>query len=163
DIPGLAQLTDPNLVNPWGVSFSSKSPFWISNQGTHTSTLYAVTHAGIAKVPLTVDIPTTGAGPQGPTGQVNNNTTSFQLNGQPAIFIFANLNGTISAWNGGGSATIKWTTPGAVYTGLAIATDTTGPYLYAANDTQGTIDVFDGTFTPHDFGPGSFVDPKLPA
>ena len=47
DVPGLAQLTDPNLVNPWGVSSSSTSPFWVSDQGTNTSTLYAVTHAGI--------------------------------------------------------------------------------------------------------------------
>jgi uncharacterized protein (TIGR03118 family) len=163
DIPGLAQLTDPNLVNPWGVSLSTKSPFWVSNQGTNTSTLYAVTHAGISQVPLVVSIPTTGGGPQGPTGQVNNNTTSFELNGNPAAFIFANLNGTISAWNGGGSATLEWTTPGAVYTGLAIATDQTGSYLYAADDAGGKIDVFDGTFMPHDFGPGSFVDPRLPA
>ena len=35
DIPGLAEATDPHLVNPWGVSFSpTGSPFWISNQGT---------------------------------------------------------------------------------------------------------------------------------
>jgi uncharacterized protein (TIGR03118 family) len=163
DIPGLAQLTDPHLVNPWGVSLSSRSPFWVSNQGNNTSTLYAVTHAGISQVPLVVGIPTTGGGPQGPTGQVNNNTTSFHLNGRPAAFIFANLNGTISAWNGGGTATVEWTTPGAVYTGLAIATDLTGSYLYAADDAHGRIDVFDGTFAPHDFGPGSFVDPKLPA
>jgi uncharacterized protein (TIGR03118 family) len=163
DIPGLAQITDPNLVNPWGVSLSAKSPFWVSNQATNTSTLYAVTHAGVSKFSLTVNIPTTESGPQGPTGQVNNNTKAFVLNGKPAAFIFANLNGEISAWNGGGTATMKWTTPGAVYTGLAIATDPTGSYLYAANDSQGTIDVFDGTFMPHDFGPGSFVDPKLPA
>jgi uncharacterized protein (TIGR03118 family) len=163
DIPGLAQVTDASLVNPWGVSLSAKSPFWVSNQGTNTSTLYAVTNAGVSKIPLTVDIPTTGSGPQGPTGQVHNNTTSFVLNGMPAAFIFANLNGEISAWNGGGSATMEWTTPGAVYTGLAIATDLTGSYLYAADDAGGKIDVFDGTFMPHDFGPGTFVDPNLPA
>ncbi len=163
DVPGLAQLTDPNLVNPWGVSSSSTSPFWVSNQGTNTSTLYSVTHADISQVPLVVNIPTTGGGPQGPTGQVFNNSTAFDVNGRPAAFIFANLNGTISAWNGGASATIEWTTTGAVYTGLAIATDVTGSYLYAADDAGGKIDVYDGTFTPHDFGPGSFVDPKLPA
>ena len=43
DIPGLATITDPELVNPWGVSHSTTSPFWTSNQGTSTTTLYAVT------------------------------------------------------------------------------------------------------------------------
>ena len=43
DIPGLAAITDPVLQNPWGMSHSATSPFWISNQGTNTTTLYAVT------------------------------------------------------------------------------------------------------------------------
>src|SRR6516165_8870388 len=43
DIPGLATITDPQLVNPWGVSHSSTSPFWTSNQGKNTATLYTVT------------------------------------------------------------------------------------------------------------------------
>jgi uncharacterized protein (TIGR03118 family) len=163
DVQGLAQITDSNLVNPWGVSFGPTSPFWISNQHTNTSTLYAVTPTGITKVPLTVNIPTTASGPQGPTGQVNNNTPAFLVNGKPAAFIFANLNGTISAWNGGTLATVKWTTPGASYTGLAIATNTSGSFLYAANDAQDRIDVFDGTFTPTSLGPTAFVDPHLPS
>jgi hypothetical protein len=43
DIAGLAMITDPELVNPWGVSHSLTSPFWVSNQGKSTTTLYAVT------------------------------------------------------------------------------------------------------------------------
>ena len=43
DLPGLATITDPELVNPWGVSHSTTSPFWTSNQGKSTATLYAVT------------------------------------------------------------------------------------------------------------------------
>src|SRR5262249_49798314 len=43
DIPGLATITDPLLVNPWGMSRSPTSPFWTSNQGTNSATLYAVT------------------------------------------------------------------------------------------------------------------------
>ena len=128
DVPGLAQITDSSLVNPWGVSFSPTSPFWVSNQGTNTSTLYSVTPTGISKLGLTVDIPKTASGPQGPTGQVNNTTTTFLVNGKPAVFIFASLNGTISAWNGGTAAQLEWTTPGAVYTGLAIATNTAGKF-----------------------------------
>src|SRR6202049_5405532 len=45
DIPGLAAITDSELVNPWGVSYSPTSPVWISNQGNNTTTLYAVTNA----------------------------------------------------------------------------------------------------------------------
>jgi uncharacterized protein (TIGR03118 family) len=132
DVSGLAQIQDSNLTNPWGVSFGAKGPFWVSNQGTNTATLYAVTPSGISKLGLTVDIPTTGSGPQGPTGQVFNSTTSFVLaNNKPAAFVFANLNGTISAWNGGTgtTATVEWTTPGAVYTGLAIASHTACDFL----------------------------------
>ncbi len=40
DVPGLANTTDPNLKNPWGVSFSATSPFWVSNQASGNSTLY---------------------------------------------------------------------------------------------------------------------------
>jgi hypothetical protein len=29
DIDGLAEATDPHLVNPWGVSFRNGSPFWV--------------------------------------------------------------------------------------------------------------------------------------
>jgi uncharacterized protein (TIGR03118 family) len=164
DISGLAQVTDSSLVNPWGVSFGPGSPFWVSNQGTNTSTLYTMTPQGFQKLGLTVDIPTTASGPQGPTGQVNNQTSSFVMaDGTPAFFIFANLNGTISAWDGSSNtAMIEWTTPHAVYTGLAIASNAQGDFLYAANDSQGTIDVFDGSFTPHSFGANAFVDPQLP-
>jgi uncharacterized protein (TIGR03118 family) len=107
----------------------------------------------------------TATGPQGPTGNVNNaNTASFLVNhggdGGSAHFIFANLNGTISAWDTGPTAFIQVTTPGAVYTGLAINGAQTR--LYAANSGAGTIDVFDNNFSPVALGPDAFVDPKLP-
>jgi hypothetical protein len=35
DIPGLAAFTDPSLINPWGVSHTATSPFWISDQATN--------------------------------------------------------------------------------------------------------------------------------
>jgi len=172
DIPGLATITDPQLVNPWGVSHSTTSPFWSSNQGTYTATLYTVTdRTTVSKVPINgngiVNIPTTAAGPQGPTGQVNNtNTSSFPVNnggdGNSAHFIFANLNGTISAWDTGPTAFIQVTTPGAVYAGLAINGAQTR--LYAANDAgTGSVDVFDSTFTPLSLGADAFVNPALPA
>src|SRR5262249_27415835 len=97
DIPGLAQLTDPNLKDPWGTSFSNTGLFSVSDTKTNVSTLYAVTPAGGTPVPPTIAIPTTATGNQGPTGQVHNDTSSFLVNGSPATFIYANLNGTISA------------------------------------------------------------------
>jgi uncharacterized protein (TIGR03118 family) len=164
DIPGLAQFTDPALKNPWGVSESPTSPFWISDQGTNESTLYSLSTSGVVTKPaLTVAIPTTASGPQGPTGQVNNTGAGFVVGGKPANFIFANLNGTISAWNSnlGTTAQIQVTTPGTVYTGLAI--DPTSSRLYAATASGGgRIDIFNNAFAPV-IAPGAFIDPNLPA
>ena len=159
DIAGLAQIQDPNLRNPWGVSFTASSPFWVSDQGASLATLYQVSDGTVTKRPLEVSMPTTAAGPQGPTGQVSNSTTSFLVNGAPSVFIFANLNGTISAWNPGAgtAAQVVATTPGAVYTGLAMGSGASGPLLYAANGAQNRIDVFNGSFAPVTV-PGGFVD-----
>jgi uncharacterized protein (TIGR03118 family) len=166
NISGLATITDSQLVNPWGVSHSPTSPFWVSNQGTNTATLYAVTdETSVTKLGLVVAIPKTASGPQGPTGQVNNtNTSSFPVNmggdGRSAHFIFANLNGTISAWDSGLTAIIQVTTAGAIYTGLAINGAQTR--LYAANGAGGRVDVFDSLWAPVSLSPGAFVDPSLP-
>jgi uncharacterized protein (TIGR03118 family) len=163
DIPGLAAFTDPNLKNPWGIALSASSPFWVSNQVTGTSTIY--NGAGQPQ-PLVVTVPAVGgAGPRGPTGQVFNATSDFALtSGGKALFLFANLDGSISGWNPaqGTHATAVVSTPGAVYTGLAIGSNGTGNFLYAANASGNTIDVFDGAFAPTSL-PGSFTDPTLPA
>lgn len=172
DIPGLATITDPELKNSWGMSESATSPIWVSNQVTNTTTLYSITKiTNVTKVDINpptglVAIPTTSTGPQGPTGQVaNSNSSSFAVsggNGKAADFIFANLNGTISAWNGGVSSVVQVTTPGALYSGLAINSAQTR--LYAANDAgTGSVNVFDSSFKPVSLGAGAFVDPNLPA
>lgn len=158
DVPGLAAFTDANLKNPWGVSSSPTGPFWVSNQVTGTSTLYDGT--GQPR-PLVVAIP--GAG--GPTGQVFNATSDFVLaSGSKALFLFANLDGSISGWNSaqGTQATVAVSTPGAAYTGLAVGNNGTGNFLYAANASANRIDVFDAAFAPTALS-GSFVDPNLPA
>ena len=174
DISGLATITDKELVNPWGVAHSPTSPFWTSNQGTSTATLYAVTdETNVTKIAINppagfVIIPTTAGpyGPNGPTGQVNNtNTSSFLVghggDGKPAHFIFANLNGTISAWDTGPTAIVQaMGATGTVYTGLAINGAQTR--LYAANTSLGRIDVFDSNFAPFSLGPNAFHDPSLP-
>jgi uncharacterized protein (TIGR03118 family) len=165
DIPGLAQLTDPSLKNPWGTSFSADSSFSVSDQKTNVSTLYAVTEAGVSQESPTIAIPTTAAGPQGPTGQARNDTSSFLVNGTPASFIYANLNGTISAWNSsaGTTAQVEVTTSGAAaYPGLVLQSTAAGDFLYAANVKQGRIDVYNGSWALTSLGPNAFVDPLLP-
>src|SRR5437899_8653983 len=97
DIPGIADQTDPNLVNPWGISMSPTSPFWISNNHTGIAAVYD----GQGKPALTVKIPVpSGANPPAaPTGQVFNDTQGFNVSGNPASFMFATEDGTISGWN----------------------------------------------------------------
>jgi uncharacterized protein (TIGR03118 family) len=154
DIPGMAANTDPNLKNPWGMSFAPTSPFWVSDQGTSHATLYNGSGTPQGLVVTT---------PPGPTGQVFNGTSSFLLGpAQPAVFLFSSLSGTISGWNPGVSPTtavVEFTaTDGAVYTGLA-----SGPSnLYAADFKNAKIDVFDGTFAKTTLA-GTFTDPTLPA
>jgi uncharacterized protein (TIGR03118 family) len=158
DIPGLAAHTDPNLKNPWGISKSPTSPFWVSNQVTGNVTLY--NSAGQPQA-LVVTVP----GPGGPTGQVFNPTSDFALTtGGKAFFLFANLNGSISGWNPtqGTLAPVAASTPGAVYTGLALGNNGTANFLYAANAAGNKIDVFNGSFAPTSLA-GSFTDPTLPA
>jgi uncharacterized protein (TIGR03118 family) len=161
DVPGLANTTDPNLKNPWGVSFSATSPFWVSNQGSGNSTLYD----GAGNItPLVVSIPPGATPPSGPTGQVSNGSTGFLVNGTPSHFIFDTLNGTIAGWAAGTSAVQMAATPGAVYTGLAQDTAGGSTYLYAANS-AGTIHVFNSSWadvTGTTFA-GKFVDPNATA
>ena len=173
NLPGLATITDPNLKNTWGLTaIPGDSPFWIDNQGTNTSSLYSVTGStGVAAVNLNGAPGTNFAAIPGvgPTGIVANSGTSFGIAGGPALFIFANLNGTISAWNGSNinsathdASTLVATTAGASFTGLAV--NSAGTMLYAANDAgTGSIDVFSSTFAPvTTLPPGAFVDPTLP-
>ena len=145
NMPGLATITDSSLVNPWGVSFANGSPIWISDQGTQTSPLFSVKGSTTVSGPLfTVNIPP--AGVSGPTGQVGNALGSgFDVrnggNGKSAAFIFANLNGSIAAWNGAPltQAFTQTTVAGASFTGLAINQADTR--LFAANDAgSGSID-----------------------
>lgn len=156
NIEGMALITDPLLQNPWGVSYGATGPFWVSNAGTSTATLYSGDVAGsdFTKVSLEVNVPGS------PTGQVNNNTTEFG----GAIFIFAGRNGSISAWSPPGTqAEVKARVDGASYTGLAIGQDSQGNNrLYAANVRFGSIDVFDGNFE-RVFTPDLFTDPDLDA
>jgi uncharacterized protein (TIGR03118 family) len=161
DIPGMAQIQDAHLVNPWGVSHSPTSPFWVSDQVTSVSTVYSVnpTTGAVTQVALVVNVPV-------PSGQVHNGvTTDFLLSGKSASFIFASLNGSIYGWTGGGSATLAAAGPTpAAYTGIALGTLADVQHLYAANPAGNRIDVYDNTFANVNASfAGKWVDPSLPS
>jgi uncharacterized protein (TIGR03118 family) len=164
---GVAPVTDPQLVNPWGISRGSGSPWWISDKATGFSTLYD--GAGV-KQSLIVTIPpadpTNKNKPTGsPTGTIfNGSQTDFLLApGKPAVFLFCTIDGTIAGWNptvgvAQGAAppstqavTVVKTTDGSSYTGLTSAFIDGKQYLYAANFTNGRVDVYDSAF--HLVGP----------
>src|SRR5690348_14977295 len=40
DQPGVAQVTDPNLVNAWGIAAGPQTPLWVADNGTNVATIY---------------------------------------------------------------------------------------------------------------------------
>jgi uncharacterized protein (TIGR03118 family) len=152
-----APTIDPLLANPWGLARSAGSPWWIADNDTGWSTLYTATGTQEA---LKVVIPTAGNGPVEatglngpgtPTGIVaNGSKTDFQVSGASTSFIFAALDGTISAWPGLNknlaTIVVDNSASKASYTGLAITSNTSGNFLYAADNTNNHIDMFDSNF-----------------
>jgi uncharacterized protein (TIGR03118 family) len=173
DVSGLAAHTDSVVQNAWGLSHGPNTPFWVSDAGTDMSTLYDGTGAAFPPPPsgpLHVSIPGPAPHvPAVPTGNLFNSSSGFALvNGVPsskAIFIFAGATGTISGWNPGVDATHAVTKvnnfPQASYTGIALGTNSSGTFLFAANFTQQRIDVFNSSFGPATLA-GSFTDPNVP-
>jgi uncharacterized protein (TIGR03118 family) len=175
DIPGRAAVTDPNLVNPWGLTRSSTSPWWVSDNGTGLSTLYDGNGTPFIikgqTMPLVVTIPGPTAGSTGtPTGAVFNGTTDFQLTpGNPAIFIFVTEDGIIAGWNPNvpnpksTTAVIEVNqSPQSVFKGATIAQVDQSTFLYVADFRKGKIEVFDGNFQPVRLSKGAFGDNALP-
>jgi uncharacterized protein (TIGR03118 family) len=166
DVPGAAALTDPHLVNGWGLTRSATSPWWVADNGTDLSTLYISNSSiPIAINPLVVGVDggPTGTVFAGIPGQFQVGTTATPTVLGTANFIFASEDGMIRAWRGGSTAALVTAhgQPGAIYKGLAIAQTTAGPRLYAADFHNARVDVFNGAWgdvTPA----GSFVDPMLP-
>ena len=160
DVPGLADHTDPDLVNAWGLTSSPTSPWWVADNETNVSTLY---RADGSKVSLVVKVP------NAPTGAVSNSSGNFVVtNGTSsgaARFLFDAEEGKILGWNPAVAPTeavvaVDRSNVGAIYKGLAISS--TENTLYAADFHNSRVDVFDGTFHLVT-NPGAFVDPNLPA
>ncbi len=157
---GVATTTDPQLLNPWGISFLAGQDFWIANNNGGTSTLYdpqGVKNALVVTIPGATKNPNGNCNPGCPTGTVANANGTYFGGG---TFIFDTEDGLIVTWTGGATAAVGFdnSASGAVYKGLALVNN----FLLAANFNSGKIDVYDSTFKPAALS-GSFVNPNLPA
>ena len=159
---GVATTTDPQLLNPWGISVLPAQDFWIADNNSGVSTLYD--QNGNKDTGLIVTIPGATSNPNGncspgcPTGTVANASGTYFSGGS---FIFDTEDGLIVYWNGSSNTGIVGkdnSASGAVYKGLALL----GTNLLAANFNSGKVDVYDSTFNLTSLG-GSFTDPNLPA
>jgi len=162
DKAGVANHTDAQLSNPWGISFIPGDTFWIANNNGGTSTTY---DASGNKQAITAGIPVAAmnaCNPGCPTGTIAN-TVATDFGG--ASFVFDTEDGTVSSWNGTANAKIQVdnSAAGAVYKGLALVSNAQGDFLLAANFHSGAIDVFDHNFATATLSGGTFTDPNLPA
>jgi len=167
DIPGVARITDPNLVNPWGLAAGPATSLWVADNPTNVSTLYSGAVAGSvpAIVPIVVGTPDAD-----PSGLVFNPGNDFAIHEggamAPAKFIFSSESGEILAWAPTSppapAAQVVFDRPDAVYKGLAIANTGHGTFLYATNFHDNRIDVLNSHFLPVTT-PGGFRDPAIPA
>lgn len=152
-----AAAKDASLVNGWGLVAGPTTPWWTSNNGTDTSTLY---NGAGGKAPLTVAVD------GGPTGIVfNGSTATFMIsqNGKAAAsrFLFATESGTIAGWSpsvdtSAALVAADRSSSGAIYKGLAIADDE----LFATDFHNGRVDVFDSSFHLVTTA-GAFKDSKI--
>src|SRR4029079_5718320 len=174
DSAGVAFVTDPLLVNPWGISMTASSPFWVANNGSSTSTLY---RGDVASSPFVKNAsPSAVTIPGGlPTGTVANPvSTEFVLPGAcarapcGANFLFASETGNIVGWDpnapaaGSTTGVIAASHPGHVYKGLAYANNGVANFIYAADFANGTIDVYNTAFALQPAASFPFADPTIP-
>lgn len=160
--------TDPHLLKGWGVAFNPRGFVWVANNGTSSSTLYDGN--GVPQS-LVVALPPGTAGSAMPSGIVFNGHQDFMVtaNGMSgaSAFIFAGQAGTLSGWSPDVDMTHAVTVfddaaAGTVYTGLALASQGTSDFLYAADFHHAKVDVFDSNFTKIGVA-GGFVDSAMPS
>jgi uncharacterized protein (TIGR03118 family) len=165
DIAGRAAVTDPHVVNAWGLALSATSPLWVVNNGTDAASLAA---GGLAGAPPTIPglvVAVAGA----PTGEAFNGGTQFVVTGPngsgPARFLFDTEGGDLLAWSPAASPTTAISVShidGAVYKGLAMASNEFGSFLLATDFHNARIDVFDSLFRRTNLPAPLFTDPRLP-
>ena len=160
NLTGKAKHVNPLLKNPWEVKYAPGGAFWLSDEGSGLSTLYTGTGA---KQSMVVTIPSaSGSGLGSPTGIVYNASSEFKIDDWTSAFLFATLDGTISGWShfdpNNALIGVNNSASGAIYTGLAITSHSSGNLLYAADFWNNKVDVYNGTFN----FVMSFTDTSLP-
>jgi uncharacterized protein (TIGR03118 family) len=167
-----AKLIDPRMINPWGIARNSTGTWWVAAEDGAVAILFngegiAVNAQG-AQPPLVVTIPHAAQGPEGgPAGIVFNGSSDFDVEpGNPAKFIFASFDGTISAWNPQVNPTVAIekvkATPGSRLTAATIAEIKHENFLFVADVHEGKIRVFDKNFHEVQFPAEAFDDDRLP-
>jgi uncharacterized protein (TIGR03118 family) len=160
DQPNVAAVTDPKLVNAWGLAFNPMGPAWVSSNGAGLSQVYDST--GKLLLSVTIPPPKGGMPPSAPTGQVfNADTTLFKGD----RFVFVTEDGTIAGWqpSDGMTAVIRADNSGknAIYKGVTTARHNGHTFLYAADFHNNAVDVFDENFNQVG-NRDRFVDTDLP-
>ena len=162
DGAGSPAVTDPTMLNAWGLAWAPSGIAWVNAEAGHVSELFSGEGAKL-RAGINIPSPTDATG-GAPTGIVFAGGAGFTLsNGQPAAFLFVGDDGVISGWNGpaGNNAIrIADNSASSSYFGLALATWNGSHFLYAADFKTGQIDVWDTTFTKVNM---AFKDPDLPA
>jgi uncharacterized protein (TIGR03118 family) len=148
NLPNTAPVTDPELVNAWGLAFNPKGPAWINANGRGLSKVYS-RQSGIETQVLSVVVPPPkhGMPPSAPTGiAFNSDTSAFRGD----VFIFATEDGTISGWQpsdvGMAKLRVDHSKLNAVYKGLAIGEKDGHLRIYAADFHNNRVDVFDENY-----------------
>ena len=176
---GTSVIIDAHLKNAWGLARGAATPWWVNNNGTGTSTLYN----GAGEItPLVVTVPNSQkvTAPSSPTGIIFNGSKDFAIApvnnptaSNPAVFIFATDNGTISAW--GPPATpvtatgtsialneVDESKQGANFVGLTWIESEGDHFLLAANFSGNKIEMFDKNFKRVHLSEEAFDDDRLP-
>ncbi|HEY2464498.1 MAG TPA: TIGR03118 family protein [Steroidobacteraceae bacterium] len=176
---GTTVIIDAHLKNAWGLARGAATPWWVNNNGTGTSTLYS---GDGAITPLVVTVPNAKGvtAPSRPTGMIFNGSKDFAIApinnpaaSNPAAFIFATNNGTISAW--GPPATpvtatgasialteVDESKEGANFVGLTWVESEGKHFLLAANFSGNKVEMFDTNFKRVHLSEEEFDDDRLP-
>lgn len=175
DLPGFAQHTDRDLINPWGFTENSQGQFRLSANGAGNAPIFDA--RGQELKPEVALPPPTGSPPgtvTTPNGQLLNPTNDFVISeggrSAPASNIFSTEDGTIVAWNPQVDRThaviaADESASGAVYKLLAMDSTPQGNFLYATDFHNNKIDVFDKNFQKVTLGQNgfdTFTDPNEP-
>src|SRR6266480_3652625 len=150
DIPGVAEITDSNVVNPWGITVSPSGTLFVADNGAGVATAYFQdgTPAPSFGNPLVITIPPSAS------------------NSLPAKLIFVSEDGMISGWNPNLSNThafqaVDKGASGAVYKGATLGVANNQNFLYVTNFHSGQVETYNGSFALQAGFP--FTDPNLPA